>query len=213
MYSKLQYISQGMNVNEHLANIQAALSGGLQWVQLRLKNSDEEEIRKAGERAREMCSAYRAIFILNDHPLIAKEINADGVHLGLNDMPISEARKIVGKDKIIGGTANTIEDVLKRVEEGCDYIGLGPFQFTTTKEKLSPVLGLKGYENIMEQLIKRRISTPVYAIGGIKESDITSLMETGVHGVAASGLINSLFNKQHLITELNSILNAKPANC
>jgi thiamine-phosphate pyrophosphorylase len=213
MYSRLQYISQGQNVNEHLANIQAALSGGVQWIQLRLKNSNEEEIRKAGIMAKEMCSAYGAIFILNDHPAIAREINADGVHLGLSDMPVPEARDILGKGKIIGGTANTLDDVLKRVEEGCDYIGLGPFQFTTTKEKLSPVLGLRGYENIMDQLVKRGIFTPVYAIGGITETDIPLLMDTGVYGIAASGLINGLFNKQHLIAELNSILNAKPANC
>ena len=120
-------------------------------------------------------------------------------------MPVSEAKKIIG-DKIIGGTANTLSDVLKRVDEGCSYIGLGPFRFTTTKEKLSPVLGLEGYEKIMNELELRQIQMLVYAIGGIVLEDIRAIMETGVYGVAVSGIITNHSDKKLLVKQSNKFL-------
>ncbi|WP_228453268.1 thiamine phosphate synthase, partial [Chryseobacterium sp. CH1] len=116
---------------------------GIKWVQVRWKNAPENELISLCEISKQLCSEYQAVCIINDHVQIAKEIDADGVHLGLNDSAIEEARLILGKNKIIGGTANTLSDVLLRIKESCDYIGLGPLRFTTTKEKLSPVLGLK----------------------------------------------------------------------
>ncbi|MGN6602709.1 MAG: thiamine phosphate synthase [Ginsengibacter sp.] len=205
MFSKLQYISQGVTAKEQLHNIQKALDAGCNWIQLRFKNADELEIKNFGEKVKEICTSYNARFIINDHPHIAKEIEADGVHLGLLDMPVNEAKRIVG-DKIIGGTANSLVDVLKRVDEGCDYIGLGPFCFTTTKEKLSPVLGVKGYKKIMDDLIERQIQIPVYAIGGIVLDDIEAIMHTGVYGVAVSGIITHHPNKKLLVKQFNKLL-------
>lgn len=205
MYSKLQYISQGTNAAEQIRNIREALEAGCNWIQLRFKNASTEEIKVLAKQVKEMCLSYTATFIINDHPLIAKEIKADGVHLGLQDMPVAEAKKIIG-DKIIGGTANTLSDVLKRVDEGCSYIGLGPFRFTTTKEKLSPVLGLEGYKKIMDELEQRQIKLPVYAIGGIGLEDIQAIMQTGVYGVAVSGIITNHPDKKLLIQQLNKFL-------
>jgi thiamine-phosphate pyrophosphorylase len=175
MFSKLQYISQGSTVEEQLENIILALDSGCQWIQFRFKNAVKNELIPLAEAINKICSLYQSTFIINDHPIIAKEVDADGVHLGLNDMPISEAFEILGNKKIIGGTANTLQDVLKRVEDGCNYIGLGPFRFTTTKQKLSPVLGLEGYRNIMDELKQRNIQIPVYAIGGIIPGDIPTI--------------------------------------
>jgi thiamine-phosphate pyrophosphorylase len=104
---------------------------------------------------------YLATFIINDNVHLAKQLDADGVHLGLSD---EEARLILGKTKIIGGTANTLK-MLQRTAENCDYIGLGPYQFTT-KQHLSPILGLEGYRSIIEQM-KAKHPNPIYAIGGI----------------------------------------------
>ncbi|HEY8691038.1 MAG TPA: thiamine phosphate synthase [Chitinophagaceae bacterium] len=205
MYSKLQYISQGTTATEQITNIRAALDAGCEWIQLRFKNASTEEIKVLAKQIKEMCLSYTAIFIINDHPQIAKETDADGVHLGLQDMPVAEAKKIIG-DKIIGGTANTLSDVLKRVDEGCSYIGLGPFRFTTTKEQLSPVLGLEGYKKIMNELEQRQIQMPVYAIGGIGSEDIQAIIQTGVYGVAVSGVITNHPDKKLLVQQLNKFL-------
>ncbi len=155
-----------------------------------------------------MCEKYLASFIINDNLYLAQQINADGVHLGLSDMKIDEARTILGAEKIIGGTANTFEDIRNHVKNGCSYIGLGPFRFTNTKEKLSPILGLSGYFEILQKMKKNKIEVPVYAIGGITLKDINPLMETGIHGIAVSGIITESDEKKILIQQLNEKLYA-----
>lgn len=209
MYSRLQYISQGKTAHEQLENIWQALDAGCEWIQLRFKNADEKELSAVAEKVKLSCNEYGAIFIINDHVTLAKETDADGVHLGLNDASPIIAKNVLGKEKIIGGTANTLPDVLKRAEERCDYIGLGPFRFTTTKEKLSPVLGTEGYQKIMAELKNKNISIPIYAIGGIVLEDLESIMQTGVHGIAVSGVITHHSDKKELIEQLNYNLHAK----
>ena len=129
---------------------------------------------------------------MNDYVFVAKEISADGVHLGKEDMNPKEARKILGNNFIIGGSTNNLEDVRRQMADGCDYIGIGPFRFTSTKEKLNPVLGLEGIKKIAEQYGSKIL---MIAIGGIKTEDVASLMETGIHGVAVSSAINLSENK------------------
>ncbi len=206
MFSKLQYISQGETVALQLKNINEALDAGCSWVQLRFKNAKENELKITADEVKKLCNTYTATFIINDHPVIAKEVDADGVHLGLTDMKISEAKNIIGANKILGGTANTLQDVLQRVEEGCSYIGLGPFRFTTTKVKLSPILGLEGYKNIMDELMQRNIDIPIYAIGGILKEAISSILQTGVYGVAVSGMITNQPYKKELVKEINAYM-------
>ncbi|HEY8659533.1 MAG TPA: thiamine phosphate synthase [Hanamia sp.] len=213
MLSKLQYISQGITATEQLNNIQKAAGAGCNWIQLRFKNATTDEIRALAEEVKKICTDYTATFIINDHPQIANAVDADGVHLGLTDIDITEAKKIMGNSKIIGGTANTLEHVLQRVEEGCSYIGLGPLRFTTTKEKLSPILGLKGYKKIMDELEERQIQMPVYAIGGIVLEDIVSIMQTGVYGVAVSGIITNHPDKKLLVQQFNTHLYETVNHC
>jgi len=188
---KIQYISQGSNQNEQLENIRYALDLGCLWIQLRFKEADKNLLVETAKIAKSICKEYNAILIINDHVDVAKEIDADGVHLGLSDSKVSDAKKILGDEKIIGGTANTYNDVIQRVKEKCSYIGLGPFQFTSTKKKLSPILGVSGYMEIIEKLKKDQIKTPIYAIGGIKECDISSLFNIGLNGIAVSGLLTN----------------------
>lgn len=206
MYSRLQYISQGNTSEEQLQNIRKALENGCNWIQLRFKNSSQIELYALAASVKELCDVHNAVFIINDNAALAKEINADGVHLGLTDMKIEEARAILGEDKIIGGTANTIQNVLQRINENCDYIGLGPFQYTETKEKLSPILGLEGYHSITEILNAHGFDIPIYAIGGITLANIDDLMETGIQGIAVSGLITHSENPSVLINQLNEKL-------
>jgi|TARA_R110000782_G_scaffold270482_1_gene371687 thiamine-phosphate pyrophosphorylase len=209
MFSKLQYISQGATAEEQIENIQQVLDAGCKWIQLRFKNVGEKELFKVAQQVKNNCSKHQATFIINDSVKVAKNVDADGVHLGLKDMSVAEAKTILGEDKIIGGTANSIEDVLKRVDEKCSYIGLGPFHFTTTKEILSPILGLKGYETIMHELTKREIYIPIYAIGGIQMDDVKGVMNTGVDGVAVSGSITHYPQKKEWIQNFNLLLDGQ----
>lgn len=163
-----------------------ALRGGCRWVQLRMKGAESDAITVEGRRLRRLCDEYGARLILDDHVELVKEIGADGVHLGKNDMAVGDARKILGDGFIIGATANTLEDIRAATAAGADYIGLGPFRFTTTKEKLSPTLGLEGCRRIMAEA---GAGIPVVAIGGITVDDMAALMATGVSGVAISGAI------------------------
>lgn len=184
---RLQFVSQGDTDEVQLYGIKRVLDVGLKWIQLRCKLYAYEEHVALARQVRELCSSYHAKLIINDNVGIAKEVQADGVHLGLDDMAIQKARDILGKDVIIGGTANTIEHVEQRIAEGCDYIGLGPFAFTTTKEKLSPILGIEGYSAILKN--RSVASVPIVAIGGIQLRDIDALLKNGLHGVALSGAL------------------------
>ncbi|RTY92872.1 thiamine phosphate synthase [Flavobacterium sp. RSP46] len=206
MYNKLHYISQGNTVEEQLHNIHKALDNGCHWIQLRFKNQNALEVFTLAEAVKMLCKEYLATFIINDNVHLVKQLDADGVHLGLSDMKVEEARLILGKTKIIGGTANTFEDVFQRTAENCDYIGLGPFQFTTTKQNLSPILGLEGYRLIIQQMKIKNIQIPIYAIGGITLENVEDLMENGIQGIAVSGLITQSENPSQLITQLNDKL-------
>lgn len=200
--AKLHYISQGHAPEAHLENIQKACTYGTELVQLRLKNYSEDIVLKTAEQAREITTHFQTRLIINDHYKIAKAVKADGVHLGKTDTCPAEAREYLGKWYLIGGTANTVEDCENLIKKSVDYIGLGPFRFTKTKDNLSPILGLEGYRAILDVL---KSSTPIIAIGGIIESDIPELLKTGVHGVAMSGAITKDFNN---ISTINKLLGA-----
>lgn len=206
MYRKLQYISQGATAKEQQENIAKALDAGCNWIQLRFKDATEDAFLELGQNVAKHCKSYNATFIVNDNVAIARQLDADGVHLGLEDMHIADARYILGIDKIIGGTANTLEHIISRVNKGCDYIGLGPLRFTTTKAKLSPVLGLEGYKAICDSLQENNIVTPIYAIGGVEASDVQQLMDIGIYGIAVSGIISKALQAKALVESLNNSL-------
>ena len=188
-YCSLQFISHQNDKMSYLQGINEALTGGCRWIQLRMKGASDNEVRPIAWKVKYWCEVACAKLILDDRVELAKEIHADGVHLGKNDMPIAEARRILGDEFIIGGTANTFEDVEAHVRAGADYIGCGPFRYTTTKEKLSPILGLEGYREIVKKMREHRIYLPIVAIGGITAADIPELMKTGVTGIALSSSI------------------------
>ncbi|MCF2494948.1 thiamine phosphate synthase [Dyadobacter chenhuakuii] len=204
--TKLHFISNQTLEISHLDSINLALEAGCKWIQLRVKDQDESEVLQIAKSAKPLCENYGAKLIINDFPDIAKVVNAYGLHLGLNDMPIPEAREIVGQNMIIGGTANTFEDILLRIEEGANYIGLGPFRFTKTKQNLSPTLGLEGYRDLMQRLAKEKKEIPIIAIGGILPDDIPTLLSTGIHGVAMSSALIQSKEPRETVQKLEEIL-------
>lgn len=185
----IQFISHFTERYTYLDSIRMALEGGCRWVQLRVKDVSDEQLRPLALEAQRLCRVANATFIIDDHVALVKEIHADGVHLGLHDMPIAEARQMLGPDFIIGGTANTFADIVNLYQSGANYIGCGPFRYTTTKKNLSPILGLEGYAAIVEQMRTHLIDLPIVAIGGITADDIPAIMQTGVTGIALSGTV------------------------
>ena len=185
----IQFISHSNERCSYLDGIRLSLEGGCKWVQLRMKDAPDEQVAQLGVQARGLCDRYGAKLILDDRVNLVVQTGADGVHLGKNDMPIAQAREILGPGKIIGGTANTFEDILAHWKSGADYIGCGPFRFTTTKKNLSPILGLEGYRDIVARMKDAGITLPLVAIGGITAEDIPAILETGVDGIAVSGTV------------------------
>lgn len=185
----IQFITHEMDNVSYVEGARMALEGGCRWIQLRMKDASDDEVRKAAAEIQPMCKAHDAIFLLDDRVELAKELKADGVHLGKNDMPVDEARRVLGEDYIIGGTANTFEDIERLARQGADYIGCGPFRFTTTKKNLAPVLGIEGYREIIKKMEEAGIDLPVVAIGGITAEDIDDILSTGVRGIAVSGTV------------------------
>lgn len=200
----IQFISHYSERYSYLDSIQLALEGGCRWIQLRMKDATDDEVRPIAVEAQKLCRHYNATFIIDDRVALVRELGADGVHLGKNDMPIREARRLLGSDFIIGGTANTFEDAKAHYEASADYIGCGPFRFTTTKQKLAPVLGLDGYRHIIQQMRAANITIPVVAIGGITKDDIPAILQTGITGIALSGTV---LRADDPITEMKHIIN------
>lgn len=212
MIDRLQYISQQGGYDSHLPAIEKALKAGCRWIQLRIKDQQPAYILEQAKAAKLLCDTFEAKLVINDHPEIARKVGAYGLHLGLLDMPIQEARQIVGSDMIIGGTANTFEHVLQRVEEGADYVGLGPYRFTTTKKNLSPILGISGFETILDQLKDSGIYLPLIAIGGITAEDVPEIIAAGIYGVALSGAITFAADAAQTVTKMTTEIRQQTTN-
>lgn len=185
----LQFITHQTERYSYEESAEIALKGGCKWIQLRMKGHTDDEVRPIARRLLKACRAAEAVLIIDDRVHLVNEIQCDGVHLGQQDMPITEARSLLGEGFLIGGTANTPEQAVQVCVDGGDYVGCGPFRFTTTKENLSPVLGLEGYKSIVSALLAKRIRRPICAIGGITLDDVPAIMQTGVQGIAVSGAI------------------------
>ena len=203
---RLYFLTMDDGPINHLQQVEAACQAGVRWIQLRMKQALDEEVMTTALAAKRITDAYNCALIINDRVAIAAAVDAHGVHLGKEDMPVKEARRLLGEDKIIGGTANTIEDIRAHYEQGADYIGLGPYRYTTTKKNLSPVLGLEGYRQIMRVLKQEQLFIPVVAIGGIEMKDAADLFDIGLHGIAFSGMLVHAGDRQAVVSAINKIL-------
>jgi thiazole synthase len=173
----------------HLQQVEAACRAGMRLIQLRMKTADDSTVRATARAARQICDDWNARLIINDRVEVARDIGAYGVHLGKQDMSVTEARLILGEDFVIGGTANTMDDIRQHYEQGADYIGLGPYRWTSTKKNISPLLRLEGCRRIMAQMKAERIDIPVTAIGGVELEDVRGLRQAGLQSVAFSGAL------------------------
>lgn len=198
----VQFITHFTDRIGYLDSVRIALEGGCRWVQLRMKGASDEA-EAMGREALAMCRAAGAVFIVDDRVALARRLGADGVHLGREDMPVREARRVLGSAFRIGGTANTLDDVRRLAADGADYIGCGPFRFTRTKERLAPVLGLEGYARIVEGMRHEGIGLPVVGIGGVGAGDIAALRAVGLQGIALSG---SVLRAEDPVAEMRRVM-------
>ena len=171
------------------SQVEKALRGGAGFIQLREKNLDREQFLEEAKELRILCRQYHVPFVVNDDVEIARLCDADGVHVGQEDMALAEAREILGPDKIIGVTCKTVEEALKAQAGGADYIGSGAMFQSTAKPGAKPIT----IEKLRE--ICAAVSIPVVAIGGITQENVTTLRETGIAGVA---VVSAVFQQEDI---------------
>lgn len=177
--------------NETLAEqVEKAILGGTTFIQLREKNTNEKELYKLAKEVQFVCKKYKVPFVINDNVELAKKINADGVHIGQNDMNAIKARALLGTKKIIGVSAQTVEQALLAEKQGADYLGVGAIFSTTTKQDANNV----SFETLKK--ICQAVKIPVVAIGGITAKNIIELKGSGIAGIS---VISAIFAQPDII--------------
>ena len=165
---------------------EALLNGGIDLLQLRAKNLPEREIEKLGREVHTITAQHGVPLIINDHPEAARNVGAEGVHLGQDDMPVSDARKIVGSDCAVGKSTHSLDQAIRAFYEGADYIGFGPLFATPTKPDYPPI-GLAEIGKVHEA-----VRIPIFCIGGIKLDNLPKVIEAGAQRVViVSGLLKA----------------------
>jgi thiamine-phosphate pyrophosphorylase len=209
MINRLHLITLEHPKLSHPEQVALACKGGAQWIQLRVKDTSYEDWLELAKESMEIVRSYTHVqLIINDSVQIAMEVDADGVHLGKDDMPIRSARTLLGRNKIIGGTANTVADAVFVRDSGADYIGLGPYSSTSTKKNLSEILGIQGYRSILQSLKEKELDLPVIAVGGITPKDVRPLMVAGLHGVAVASAVFSAAQPLMALHEFKTAISA-----
>lgn len=200
----LQYISYPDQHGDHMPGILSVLEGGGKWIQLRMKNCTLDEIEQVAIQVKTLCEKFQATFILNDHPELVSKLDLDGVHIGKKDIAAHKARTIIGEGKILGRTCNSIKDLLETINLPIDYIGFGPYKFTTTKAEISDVLGQNIFGELND-LSKTYNLKPIVGIGGIEVGDIETLTTYGINGIAASGMLRNKTTEEikNIVEEIN----------
>ena len=171
------------------SQVEKALKGGATFIQLREKKLDEGSFLEEAKEIQKLCRQYQVPFVINDNVDIAARIDADGVHVGQSDMEAGDVRKKLGPDKIIGVSAQTVEQALRAQEHGADYLGVGAVFPTGSKEDATEV----SHETL--KAICDAVDIPVIAIGGINSGNVSELRGTGICGVA---VISAIFAKKDI---------------
>ena len=203
----LQFITNTNSKTSVTDQVFAVIEGGCRWIQIRMKDASDEEIKKVVDAVKPKCIETGTFLLLNDRVELAKELNVGGVHLGKEDMPVSKARMLLGAAAVIGVTANTYADVAAVSNLDIDYYGLGPYAETQTKKNLAPVLGLKGIRDICYEMENNNILIPHVAVGGITIEDVLPLLEAGVNGIAVS---SAIANAEDIVKATKNFLDLLP---
>lgn len=201
---RIQYITHPDENFDELSWVHRLHENGVNWIQLRIKEDDFVQrfplrhflatFHEIADKMRVVTEALGMLLTINDEAEVARFSNADGLHIGQEDMMPNAALEQLQAGGILGGTANSVLEIQRFNEVPMSYFGVGPYRSTTTKSTLKPVLGLEGYQTIIDFLRTENREVPVYAIGGILASDVNDILATGVYGIAVSG---AFFKEKH----------------
>lgn len=208
--TRLQVITDGQTPAAHIRSARLALRGGCRWIQLRIKDCPTEVLAAAARELMPEITACGATLIIDDDVQAALNAGAHGVHLGIGDMSVPQARELLGPDAVIGATAHNYDEAMDAAADAPDYLGIGPYRYTVTKRKLAPVLGPDGLRELMTRLRADGMLLPVLAVGGITEADIPDLLEAGVDRVAVAGAITRAHDPVAATTALLAALGEQP---
>ncbi|HVU35953.1 MAG TPA: thiamine phosphate synthase [Opitutaceae bacterium] len=182
----LMCITQDNLPYSHVEQAKRLCGAGAKWIQVRMKRAEPLTWLSTASDIVEICRSHGAICIVNDDIDIALASGADGVHLGRKDGDWREARRQLGPRRILGGTVNNSDDAKHAAGRDClDYVGIGPWRFTTNKENLAPILGPEGVRSLIRQLD----GLPAWAVGGIEADDLAAVRDTGAAGAAVSSAL------------------------
>lgn len=193
----LQFITHDLDSLTHIEQTQIACEAGAKWIQYRCLTKDDDALLAEINAIAEICDDWGATLIVTNHIHLNRKADIQGFHMEDMDVDFIALRAQLGEDITIGGSANTVEGLIRLAAEGVDYAGCGPFNITTTKPNDFPLLGVAGYAKIVSTLKEKSITLPVLAVGGITLDDIDALMETGIFGIAASSAINQAENMKY----------------
>lgn len=175
-----------VGLSEALGRAERMIEGGVDVLQLRAKNHSADDISKLAAALHHLTAARDTPLVINDHPEIARSIGAEGIHVGQDDLPIAEVRKIVGRNCLVGKSTHSLEQAIRAADEGANYIGFGPIFATPTKPDYAPV----GLDQI--RAVHAAVPLPIYCIGGIKLQNLPEVLAAGAQRVViVSGLLQA----------------------
>jgi len=191
---KLHFITHDIQQSSHIEQAQVACEAGAKWIQYRCLSKADDELLADINVIAEICDDWGATLIVTNHIHLIGKADIQGFHIEDMDADFIALRNQIGEEFTLGGSANTVENLIRLANEGADYAGFGPFKITTTKPNNSPLLGVKGYADAVADLKAENIDLPILAVGGVTLNDIPELLATGIYGIAASSAINQAEN-------------------
>jgi thiamine-phosphate pyrophosphorylase len=205
--SKLHYLTQDLAERTHVAQVQLACEAGAKWIQYRCFSKSDSELLEDLHTISAICDDWGATLLVTDHVHLLSQADIQGVHIEDMQADFISVREKIGEDKTLGASANTVDDIRRIAQSGVvDYIGCGPLRTTYTKPNNYSLLGIEGYNEIVQAMKKDGIDIPLIAVGGVLVLDIGDLLRAGVFGVAISAAINLAHEPQAAYKEFHKSL-------
>lgn len=200
----LQCITWDGSTASHAEQVKRLCEAGAKWIQLRMKEADERDVEKVAAEILPCCEDHDALLVINDYLQVALTVGAGGVHLGKTDMNWKAARDLAGPDLVLGGTVNSLSDAREALaSRSLDYVGVGPYRYTATKQNLAPVMEKKEFSELLQFLG----DLPKVVIGGVLPEDLPAIAAMDAEGVAVS---SGLFEGDDVARNLNAYLEGWP---
>ncbi|MDN3587805.1 thiamine phosphate synthase [Pedobacter aquatilis] len=187
---KLHYITHDIPDFSHIEQAQLACEAGAKWIQYRCLSKADDELLKDINSIAEICDDWGTTLIVTNHVHVNGKADIQGFHIEDMNADFIALRKIVGNDITLGGSANTIENLVRLAEEGADYAGFGPYAASETKPNDYSNITLEDYRKAITELNKQDLNLAIVAVGGVTLYDVEALIQTGIHGIAVAGAIN-----------------------